>query len=396
MGDAVRQFERSFANWLGVDHAFAFWRGRVALYAILRALGIGPGDEVVVTGYTCIAVVRPIKYVGATPKYVDIEPRTYCMAPELLEEQITPRTRLIIAQHTYGYSADMDRICAIAASHCIPVIEDACLAVGSRFRGELLGKRSLAAYWSGQWSKHFTTGLGGWVTTGSDDLCAKLTRVCEKESLRPTFRENSALGVQRLAHDLLAFPSTMQAGQRVYHWFSGKGVLPDHNLKAKDVPIAPNRFFRRMGPGQARAGFRNLRRLKTNIQHRLRIAKEYERLLADRGWPVTFPPEGQNPALVRYPVRVADKEQTLREASRRNLEIGAWFDCPLHQIRTDLCVYDYPSGSCPVAERISQQVVNLPLHPRIHEDFARRCVDLVVRIGPAPELVNDMNRIRPS
>ena len=114
MSEAVRQFEEAFARWLGVRSAFAFWKGRVALYVILRALGIGEGDEVILPGYTCVVAVNPIKMLGAKPVYVDIEPVTYNIAPEQIEAKITPRTRLILAQHTYGYPAEMDAILDIA------------------------------------------------------------------------------------------------------------------------------------------------------------------------------------------------------------------------------------------------------------------------------------------
>ncbi len=114
MLDVVIRFEETFAEWLGTGHAFAFWKGRVALYAILRALGIGEGDEVILPGYTCVMDVNPIKYLGARAVFVDIEPTTYNLDVRLLEEKITPRTKIVIAQHTYGYPCEMDGILEIA------------------------------------------------------------------------------------------------------------------------------------------------------------------------------------------------------------------------------------------------------------------------------------------
>ena len=101
MSQAVDKFQNAFAEWLGVRSAFAFWKGRVALYAILRALGIGEGDEVILPGYTCVMDVNPIKYLGARAVFVDIEPATYNLDVRLLEDAITARTKAIIAQHTY-------------------------------------------------------------------------------------------------------------------------------------------------------------------------------------------------------------------------------------------------------------------------------------------------------
>jgi len=110
--DAVTRFEEAFADWLGVGHAF--WKDRVALYAIFRAMGIGEGDEVILPGYTCVMDVNPIKYLGARAVFVDIEPATYNLDVRLLEEKITPRTKTVIAQHTYGDPCEMDGILEIA------------------------------------------------------------------------------------------------------------------------------------------------------------------------------------------------------------------------------------------------------------------------------------------
>ena len=100
--NVVARFEETFANWTGMRSAFAFWKGRVAMYAILRALGVAEGDEVILPGYTCVMDVNPIKYLGAEPVFVDIEPVTYNMDVSLLEEKITPNTKVIVAQHTCG------------------------------------------------------------------------------------------------------------------------------------------------------------------------------------------------------------------------------------------------------------------------------------------------------
>ncbi len=138
----MSNFEINFANKFSAARAFSFWKARVAMFAILKSLGIGAGDEVILPGYTCVMDVNPIKYVGAKPVYVDIEPITYNMDVTLLEQKITSCTKLIIAQHTYGYPCDMDAIIAIANKHNIPVIEDCCLAFGSTYNGssfEILG-----------------------------------------------------------------------------------------------------------------------------------------------------------------------------------------------------------------------------------------------------------------
>ncbi|HOL32773.1 MAG TPA: DegT/DnrJ/EryC1/StrS family aminotransferase, partial [Anaerohalosphaeraceae bacterium] len=180
------KFEQSFSAWLNCPYAFSFWKARVALYAILRGLNIGDGDEVILPGYTCVMDVNPIKYVGAKPVYADIEPNTFNMVPDFVEEKITLRTKLIIAQHTYGYPCDMERILQIAQKHAIPVIEDCCLALGSRYKGQLVGTFGRAAYFSFQWNKPFTTGLGGMAITNDSGLAQKIERLYAAEATEPS------------------------------------------------------------------------------------------------------------------------------------------------------------------------------------------------------------------
>ncbi len=135
----AEKYQSAFADWFGETNVFSFWKGRVGLYAILKSLDVGEGDEVILPGYTCVMDVNPIKYLGAKPVYVDIESDTFNMNVNLLEEKITSKTKVIIAQHTYGYVCDMDAILEIANRHNITVIEDCCLALGFTFKGRFVG-----------------------------------------------------------------------------------------------------------------------------------------------------------------------------------------------------------------------------------------------------------------
>ena len=151
MSEIIEKYKNRFAEFFGAERAFAFWKGRVALYAILKAVGIGPGDEIILPGYTCVMNVNPIKYLEAKPVYVDIEPVTFNIDVNLLRDKITPRTKVIIAQHTYGYPCDMNAIMEIASENGITVIEDCCLALGTKYKGKLVGTFGKAAYFSSNW-----------------------------------------------------------------------------------------------------------------------------------------------------------------------------------------------------------------------------------------------------
>jgi len=377
-------YERAFADWLGAARAFAFWKGRVALYAILRALGVGEGDEVIVPGYTCVMNVNPIVYLGARPIYVDIEPVTYNIRADLIEQHLSARTRAIICQHTYGYPADLDGILAVARRHDLPVIEDCCLSLGSRYRGQLVGTFGRAAYFSFQWNKPYTTGLGGMAVTSDAALAERIAELCRRERIGPSTRETLLLSAQLAAYRTLIYPRTTALAQNVFRWLTRRGLVVGSSETAEFRPRMAADFFKGMGTVQERAGQRQLRKLERAIAHRRHMQRIYDELLAERGWPIKPPPDGMEPVLVRYPVRVADKWKALSTAASHFVELGSWFECPLHPIETPLEAYSYEPGMCPTAERACREVVNLPTHPRADAATAQRSVAFVASIGLVP------------
>jgi len=381
--DAVKRFERAFADFLGVRWAFAFWKGRVAMYAILRAMGLGEGDEVILPGYTCVMDVNPVKYVGAEAAYADIEPATYNAAPEELEKKVTPRTRLIVAQHTYGYPCDMDGIRKVADRCGVPVVEDCCLALGSTYRGGMCGLFGLAAYWSFQWSKPFTTGIGGMATTDDPHLAAELDKLRRAELRPPSGKASGMLAAQRLVHRGMIYPRTTALATSAFRLLTRKGLVVGSSSTSEFRPVMPEGFFTGMSPGQAVTGLRELSRIEANLRHRRMMRRTYDELLRKAGWTVPAFPKWMDPVLVRYPVRVADKERAVAEAPGRFVELGTWFECPLHPIETPLEAYGYREGMCPVSEKACREVVNLPTHPRADRTTAVRTVRFISRIGPA-------------
>lgn len=383
MSKPLLKYQDAFAARLGVRHAFGFWKGRVALYALLRGLGIGEGDEVVMPGYTCVMAVNPVVYLGARPVFVDIEPATFNIDPSRIEAAITPRTRLIIAQHTYGYPADLDAVLDIARRKGLPVIEDCCLALGSTYRGRLVGTFGQGAYFSFQWNKPYTTGLGGMAITSDDSLAERIRQACEKDMVRPTLKQAVILTAQLAVYRSVIYPRTTILAQNAFRWLSSKGLAIGSSSTTELGPQQQPGFFRGMSSMQARSGLRQLRRWDRILDHRRRMRRLYDDLLAQHGWPVTKLPEYMDPVLVRYPIRVADKERALATAGRHFVELGSWFECPLHPIETPLEDYGYRPGMCPEAERASREVVNLPMHPRASEATARRSVEFISGIGPA-------------
>lgn len=378
MSEIIENYQHRFAAFFGAERAFAFWKGRVALYAILKAAGIGPGDEIILPGYTCVMNVNPVKYLEAKPVYVDIEPETFNIDVNLLGDKITPRTKVIVAQHTYGYPCDMDAVMKIASEKGIIVIEDCCLALGTKYKGKMVGTSGKAAYFSSQWNKPYTTGLGGMAITSDSELAAKIQSLCESEMCRPASGEVFMLWAQLLIYRLLIYPRTTAFAQNLFRYLTKKGAVVGSSSTNEFQPIMADDFFKSISGVQARSGLRQLRRISENIQHRIKLVQFYDRLFEQNGWSV-YRTNGTiaEPVLVRYPVRIDGKSEALEKAAGDGIELGSWFESPLHPIETPLDVYDYESGCCPQAEKAAQEVVNLPLHPRVNEKTARRTVEFI-------------------
>lgn len=166
----ITRFENAFKNHLGARHAIATSSCTGALHMGMHALGIGPGDEVVLADTNWIATAAPIMHLGATPVFVDILPDTWCIDPDLAEAAVTPRTKAIIAVHLYGNLCEMDRLLEIGARHGIPVIEDAAEAIGSIYHGRRAGSMGSFGSFSFHGTKTITTGEGGMFVTNDDAL----------------------------------------------------------------------------------------------------------------------------------------------------------------------------------------------------------------------------------
>lgn len=174
LGPNLEEFERAMAQYIGAPHAVGVSSGTAGLHLCIRALNIGEGDEVIVPSFTFIAAANAIRYERAMPVFVDIDPVTLNLDPAKVEAAITPRTRAIVAVHTFGIPADLDAILEIAARHRLLVIEDACEAIGAEYRGRRVGGFGDAAVFAFYPNKQITTGEGGMVVTRDEPLARRI------------------------------------------------------------------------------------------------------------------------------------------------------------------------------------------------------------------------------
>jgi dTDP-3-amino-3,4,6-trideoxy-alpha-D-glucose transaminase len=198
LGPELESFEAAFAEFCGTEHAVGVSSGTAALEIALRALGIGPGDEVIVPTYSFIATAEAVSTVGATPVIVDVEEETALITAEIVEAALTPRTRCVIPVHLFGRPVDMDPLLELCRSRDIAVVEDACQAHGAIYRGRPVG--SLAD--AGCFSFYPTKNLGGWGDGGalvtSDDALAEQVRLLRSHGESPRHHHRLATGTHRL------------------------------------------------------------------------------------------------------------------------------------------------------------------------------------------------------
>jgi dTDP-4-amino-4,6-dideoxygalactose transaminase len=338
MGPDVRQFEREFAAYCGVRHAVGVLSGTDALHFLVRAHGVGAGDEVITAVNSDIATGLSIEHAGARPVWVDIEATTFNIDPALVEAAVTPRTRAIVAVHMYGLPAPMEELRAIAARRRLLLLEDAALAAGATYHSKKAGALADGGAFSVAPGKVLGgLGTGGVVTTDDDGIAA--------------------------------------AANSLRHY--GRTDSPYRDDRAPGQPLgitARLGFNSRLDTLQAAALRVRLRHLDAEVARRRRMAAIYgERL---RGTDVVTPkvPDGSEHAYRTYVIRTPHRERVKAALLAREIEAGVHYTPPTHLHPH----YGGTQGQFPVAERISEELLCLPCHPALTEDQAHEICDVVI------------------
>jgi len=247
------RFEKAFAEYLGVRFAVSLPSCTSAIHLSLLALGIGPGDEVVVPDITWIASAAPITYVGATPVFADIDPKTWCLSAASFEACITSSTKAVLPVDLYGNMPDMDAIRALAKRHSIAIIEDAAEAIGSEYRGKKAGSFGDTGVFSFHGSKTLTTGEGGMLVTDREDIFQRVL-VLRDHGRQPGDKTfwNTEIGYKYKMSSLQAALGLAQlerieelVGQkrRIYQWYLEE-LRNDCNLTLNsEMPGTKNTFW---------------------------------------------------------------------------------------------------------------------------------------------------------
>jgi len=335
LGPKVTEFERRFAEYCGTRHAVACSSGTTALHLLIRAYGIGAGDEVVTTPFSFVASSNCALFEGARPVFVDIDPDTWNIDATRIEAALTPRTKAIIPVDVFGQVADLDRILALARPRGLRVIEDSCEALGSRYKGRRAGSIADAGVFGFYPNKQITTGEGGMIVT-DDETTAKLAR-----SIRNQGRDTEG---GWLSHPRLGY-----------------------NYRLCDINCA--------------LGIAQLERIEELLAGRRRVAELYLQRLASEKRLRTqrISPDVEMSWFV-FVVRLgdeyreADRDRILRQLRERGIGCSNYF-APIHLQPFYVERFGYRPGDFPVCEAVAARTIALPFHPRLTEAQVDRVCD---------------------
>jgi perosamine synthetase len=377
-GPAIERFESAFAAQVGARHAVSFAAGRVGLYGILRCLGIGAGDEVLVPVPTHIVVANAVRYTGARPVYADCDLSTYNIDLEQAESRVTARTRALVVQHTFGIPVDMEHAVALADRHRLHLIEDCVHALGAEVAGRQVGTFGTAAFFSTEETKTISTTMGG-IAIADDDELARLLRAFQRSCAPPSASQAARYLLKLVIYHGLTEPRAHVLARAAYEIGGSRHPLPRPTAASELRGERPAQYTTRLSNGQAAVGLRQLAGLASNLGHRRRIAARYQELLAPHGFRLPAPPPTASPAYVRYPVWVKDRTAVQRTMATRAV-LGTWFTSVLEE-SVDPRYGDYLPGSCPRAEDAARHLVNLPTHGRVNDRDAAEIAARVIAAG---------------
>lgn len=361
-GTMITRYERAFAHQVGVRYAYSFCAGRVGLYGLLRAFDIGPGDEVLLQAPTHIVVANAIRYTGARPVYVDCELDTYNIDLEQAEERVTPRTRALVLQHTFGVPADLDAALDFARRHELKVIEDCVHALGATYDGRQVGSFGDASFFSTEETKTISTTMGGMVVTDDPDLADRI-HTFQASCAWPTASLTARYVLKLALYHLLTEPHVHCVTRAIYERIGRHHPLPRPTSPAELAGARPANYEQRLSNAQAALGLRQLRRLETNLAHRRAVATAYHARLSERGVDLRIPPARVESSFVRFPVWVEDREAAVRLTEPHTV-VGTWFTSVLEEAVSPRHG-GYEPGSCPRAELATKHLINLPTHERV-------------------------------
>lgn len=361
-GNATHRLEEWFKAYFACNYAVSFDSGRTALEKALQAGGVGPADEVIVQALTCVVVANAITNLGAVPVYADCADE-YTHNPAEVKKNITPKTKALVIQHTFGAPANLDALMAIAREHNLLVVEDCAHALGGTYNGKLLGTFGDVAMFSFGSDKVVSGVRGGMAITNNESIGKKLISIQKTLPALPTLKI-----FQHLLH-----PIFFWAGKKTYHIFVGKLILwlgqALHLINRiiyspEKQGRVPRWFPAQLSNSLALLALEQIRHLDAWNKIRQKNAAWYKEKLMNKN---SVQKVGGAENWLRFPVEVENPRALRHKALKSNIVLGDWYSCPVAPCDSSANAAHYAVGSCRNTERIGKSIVNLPTDPSLSQ-----------------------------
>jgi perosamine synthetase len=331
MGSQTAEFEEIVANYCGARYGIAVSSGTAGLHLLCCAAGLGPGDEVITSSFSFVASTNCLLYVGATPVFVDIDPQTYCLDPEMVEQAITPRTKAILAVDVFGTPAEWDRLSEICQRKGLVLIADACESLGAEYKGRKCGPFGIGGVFAFFPNKQITTGEGGMIVTNDQ----KVADICRR--LRNQGRDESGPWLTHLALG--------------------------YNYRITELSAA--------------VGIAQFKKLTSFLEKRQRVADMYQELLRNETRVRT--PRGRPGCKTSYFVYVIEvlssvhRDQVIGGLAQRGIPSRGYF-APIH-LQPYIRARGMRIGNLPITEQVASRTIALPFHNNLARKDAAIVVD---------------------
>ncbi|WGF92205.1 DegT/DnrJ/EryC1/StrS family aminotransferase [Aequorivita marisscotiae] len=360
-----------------VEEVILTWKGRVSLFGILKSLKLQENDEIIIPAFTCVVVPNAIIYNNLKPVYVDVDPKTYNIEISKIENAITNRTKVILAQNTFGLSSDMDALKVIAKKHNLFVIEDCTHGFGGSYKNHLNGTTVDAAFFSSQWNKMFSTGIGGFAIIKNPILREKMNEF-ERQLVTPSLKDEIVLKIQLFAKNILGYKALYWNALKLYRYLSKKNIVIGSSSGGEmGSTEMPTDYLKGLSNVQCKKGVFEVKRIKDNVTFRQNIAKYYDNILIDLGKEKLFAPPYAEHTYTKYPILVKDRDFFLQEAEKYKLPIHDWFISQIHPIKEDFQKWFLIPNKYPISEKLANHIVNLPTDFSVNNNLKKRIADFL-------------------
>ncbi|MPW26976.1 aminotransferase class I/II-fold pyridoxal phosphate-dependent enzyme [Alkalibaculum sp. M08DMB] len=367
MGDNVKKFEKEFSDFVKVKNSVSVGNGTDALIIVLKALGIGEGDEVITTPFTFFSTAESISFVGATPIFVDVDKDTFNIDSSKIEEKITSKTKAIMPVHIFGQACDMDEINRIAKKNNLKVIEDACQAVGAKYKGRNAGALGDIACFSFFPTKNLgCAGDGGMIVTNDDDLAT----ICR--GIRTHGSGENGQKAYNIINNIINNEVQLDESKdnTIYNPLKYFNYLIGHNSRLDEVQAAILRV--------------KLPLLDDWNRKRRDNAQYYSKGLSSTGLITPIEKDGMTHVYHMYILQSEKREQLVEYLKENGIATGIYYPVPIH-LQKAYKELGYLEGSFPIAEYLSKRTFAIPMFAELKTEEKEYIITIIERFGKTYE-----------